>query len=78
MNPANGKILSMVSYDRENPDNNTCISNRFPAASIFKIVTAAAAIEKCGFNSESEISFVGGKHTLYKSQIRNAGGYGMS
>ena len=78
MNPANGKILSMVSYDRDNPDNNVCVSNRFPSASIFKIITAAAAIEKCGFNAESEVSFVGGKHTLYKSQIRHAGGYGMS
>ncbi len=78
MNPGNGKILSMVSYDRDNPDTNVCISNRFPAASIFKIVTAAAAIEKCGFNAESEINFVGGKHTLYKSQLRHAGGYGMS
>lgn len=78
INPVNGKILSMVSYDRDTPDNNTCVNNRFPAASIFKIITAAAAVEKCGFNSESEISFVGRKHTLYKSQIKNTGGYGIS
>jgi cell division protein FtsI/penicillin-binding protein 2 len=78
MNPVNGKILSMVSYDRDNQDNNTCVSNRFPAASIFKIITAAAAIEKCGFNTESEISFIGRKHTLYKSQVKKTGGYNMT
>lgn len=78
MNPVNGKILAMVSYDRDNRDNNTCIGNRFPAASIFKIITAAAAIEKCGFNAESEISFIGRKHTLYKSQVKKTGGYNMT
>lgn len=78
MNPANGKILSMVSYDRDNRENNTCVGNRFPAASIFKIITAAAAIEKCGFDTESEISFIGRKHTLYKSQIKKTGGYNMT
>ncbi|OQX08607.1 MAG: hypothetical protein BWK80_47965 [Desulfobacteraceae bacterium IS3] len=78
MNPVNGKILSMVSYDRDNRENNTCVSNRFPAASIFKIITAAAAIEKCGFNAESEISFIGRKHTLYRSQVKKAGGHNMT
>jgi len=78
MNPVNGKILAMVSYDRDNRDNNTCVSNRFPAASIFKIITAAAAIEKCGFNTESEISFIGTKHTLYKSQVKKTGGHNMT
>ncbi|HSM74582.1 MAG TPA: penicillin-binding transpeptidase domain-containing protein, partial [Desulfobacterales bacterium] len=45
--------------------------NDFPAASIFKIVTAAAAVEKLGFRPGSSLSFNGGKHTLYKSQLKD-------
>ena len=69
IDPATGKILSMVGYDRVNPANNPCLDSVFPAASIFKIVTAAAAVEKCGMNQGSPLSFTGGKHTLYKSQL---------
>ncbi len=69
MNPRTGRILGMTSYDRENPRNNPCINNVFPAASIFKIVTAAAAIESCAMTPDSTVTYTGGKHTLYKSQI---------
>jgi penicillin-binding protein A len=70
MDPTTGRILSMVSYDKTDQHNNPCIDNRFPAASIFKIVTAAAAIEKCNFNSGSILKYNGRKHTLYKSQLK--------
>ena len=70
MDPTTGRILSMVSFDKTNQHNNPCIDNKFPAASIFKIVTAAAAIEKCDFNSGSILKYNGGKHTLYKSQLK--------
>lgn len=70
MDPNTGRILSMVSYDKTSQYNNSCIDNSFPAASIFKIVTAAAAIEKCNFNSGSILKYNGGKHTLYKSQLK--------
>ena len=70
MDPTTGRILSMVSFDKTNQHNNPCIDNKFPAASIFKIVTAAAAIEKCNFNSGSILKYNGGKHTLYKSQLK--------
>jgi len=71
MDPSTGRILSMVSFDKTDPSNNPCIDSAFPAASIFKIVTAAAAIEKCGFNLNSKFSYNGGKYTLYKSQLKN-------
>lgn len=69
IDPSTGKILSMVGYDRTNPSNNPCIDSIFPAASIFKIITAAAAVEKCGLNQGSSFTFNGGKHTLYKAQL---------
>ena len=70
MDPSTGRVLSMVSFDKTDPSNNPCIVNEFPAASIFKIVTAAAAIEKCGFNLSSKFSYNGRKYTLYKSQLK--------
>ncbi len=69
IDPSTGRILSMVGFDRVNPANNPCLDSIFPAASIFKIITAAAAVEKCGLNQGSPLSFTGGKHTLYKSQL---------
>jgi penicillin-binding protein A len=72
MEPATGRLLAMAGFDKDNPASaNPCIETRFPAASIFKIVTAAAAVEKLGFRPGSSLSFNGGKHTLYKSQLKD-------
>lgn len=69
MDAFTGELLAMVSHDRENPKANTCVNSQFPAASIFKIVTVAAAMEKAGLTPQTPLTFTGGKHTLYKSQI---------
>jgi cell division protein FtsI/penicillin-binding protein 2 len=71
IDPVTGKILSMVGFDKTDDSNNPCLDNRFPAASIFKIVTASAAVEKCGFNLDSKLTYNGKKHTLYKSQLKD-------
>lgn len=69
MAPETGRILAMVGYDREDPGNDPCLDSHFPAASIFKIVTAAAAVEKRGFRPDSSIAYSGRKYTLYKFQL---------
>ncbi|MBA4366695.1 MAG: PbpA [Desulfobacterium sp.] len=71
MNPRTGEIHALVGFDRTGENKNTCIEGLFPAASVFKIITAAAGIEKCGFSTGSSFTFYGGKHTLYKSQLRD-------
>lgn len=70
MNPETGEIHALVGFDRTGENKNPCIEGLFPAASVFKIITAAAGIEKCGFSTGSSFTFYGGKHTLYKSQLR--------
>ncbi len=70
MDPRSGRVLSMVGFDPEDPLHNPCLTSIFPAASVFKIVTAAAAIEKYAFGSDSTVSFSGKKYTLYKNQIK--------
>jgi len=69
MEPKSGRILSMVGFDKTHATDNPCLEKRFPAASIFKIVTAAAAIEVCGLDPDSKLAFNGNKYTLYKRQI---------
>ena len=69
MDPADGRILAMVGYDKSDSQKNPCVDSTFPAASIFKIITAAAAIEKSNLQPDSMLHFNGRKHTLYKSQL---------
>ena len=70
LDPADGRILAMAGFDKSDPSNNPCVNGSFPAASIFKIVTAAAAIEKCNLQPDSILQYNGRKHTLYKSQLK--------
>ena len=66
-----GRILAMVSYDKTNPDGDTCTNSDYPAASLFKIITSAAAIEKYNFNCNTPVTFNGNKYTLYKRQLKD-------
>lgn len=70
MEPETGKIVTMASHDKTGADSNVCIRPDFPAASLFKIVTAAAAIEQLEFNSNTPVAYNGKKHSLYKSQLK--------
>ena len=70
MKPESGRIVAMVSLDKTGRNTNVCTRPDFPAASLFKIVTAAAAIEECGFRTNTPMAYNGRKHTLYKSQLK--------
>ena len=70
MDSQSGRVLAMVGHDRADASRNPCIDSRFPAASVFKIITAAAAVETCDLDSGSVLNYSGDKHTLYKSQIQ--------
>lgn len=70
MDAKTGKILSLASYER-NPGLNTNLALRgtYPAASVFKIVTSAAAIDKAGVTPGHTINFNGGNYTLYRKNV---------
>ena len=68
--PDSGKVISMVSFDKDDPGANTCLNSHYPAASVFKIVTAAAAIDIFKFDPDTVFSYNGGKYTLYKRQLK--------
>ncbi|MBU8848990.1 MAG: PbpA, partial [Desulfobacterales bacterium] len=66
-----GKIIAMTGFDLDNPDANPCMESDYPAASIFKIVTAAAAVETLGYTPQTQLYFNGNKYTLYKRQLKD-------
>ena len=70
--PNTGRVLAFLSYKNDSvPDlgNLTCRSI-FPAASVYKTITAATAIETAGFTSQSMVKHVGRNHTLYMFQLK--------
>lgn len=70
MDPHDGRLLSMVNYDANGHSDNLCLQANFPAASLFKIVTAAAALESADLSLDKSLYYRGSKHTLYKSQLK--------
>lgn len=72
MDPATGKILAMASYENGSPSaENWAMKATFPAASIFKIITASAAIEKYNVSPDMELGYTGGNYKLYKRDLFN-------
>ncbi len=69
MDPTTGRILSMIDSRKTDDATNLCLSSQFPAASIFKLVSAAAAIDGCSISADTKLTFNGRKHTLYKNQL---------
>lgn len=76
LNPYDGRILAMASYraGESASRENLCLKASFPAASLFKIVSAAAALETAGFSPDHAVYFLGRRHTLYKSQLKETTG----
>jgi len=72
LRPETGEILAMAMARSKggNGGENLCLKADLPAASLFKIVAAAAAIEARGMSPETELTFQGGKYTLYRSQLK--------
>ncbi len=65
IDPNTGKILASVEYSAENPKvEGLAFRATYPAASIFKLVTAAAALEEKKASPDTMITFHGGLYPL--------------
>jgi cell division protein FtsI/penicillin-binding protein 2 len=65
-----GRILCLFGMDKKKGiSSEIALTAGFPSASLFKIVTAAAAIEKLSVEPETLLPMRGRLHTLYKNQI---------
>ena len=72
MKPSTGEVLAFSDYHNGggNGEGSLCLKADYPAASLFKIVAAAAAIDARGLTPESSLAFRGGRYTLYRSQLK--------
>lgn len=70
MDASTGQILAMASYQKgDESAPNLALRGTYPAASVFKIVTATAALDKYALNPDTLIMFNGGNHTLYRKNV---------
>jgi cell division protein FtsI/penicillin-binding protein 2 len=65
-----GKVLVMTSFQRDDPlARNWNLAATFPAASVFKVVTATAAVDGAGVSPYDKIKYNGGAYTLYRKNV---------
>ncbi|MFZ4402755.1 MAG: penicillin-binding transpeptidase domain-containing protein [Pseudobdellovibrionaceae bacterium] len=70
MDATSGAVLSMASYQRDQVETlNLNLRASFPAASIFKVVTATAAVDRAGLSPYHKIYYNGGAYTLYRKNV---------
>jgi peptidoglycan glycosyltransferase len=74
LNPADGSVIAMADYDATGNGHNLSLKADYPAASLFKIISASAALENKGLTPDTALYFQGRRHTLYKSQLKQIKG----
>ena len=72
LDPETGKILAMVDYSTESHKENLNLSASYPAASIFKMVTGAAALAEGKIRPKNYFPVNGSYGTLYKRNLSDA------
>jgi penicillin-binding protein A len=72
INNDTGAILSAIDYERKNRkfSRSLSFSSTNPAASLFKIITAAKLLEKGDLSPKSNMEYRGKSTTLYKYQLK--------
>lgn len=72
LNAKTGEVLSLNSFTRNQEDEftqNLALLASYPAASIFKIIPATAAIDKYNYDHKLKIGYNGSNHTLYRRNV---------
>lgn len=65
-----GAVLALSSYVKDGtPWGNLALRNSYPAASVFKMITAAAALDQNLLEPDSVLRYNGKKTSLYKKQV---------
>ncbi|MBI5845301.1 MAG: hypothetical protein HZB23_11600 [Deltaproteobacteria bacterium] len=70
MDPFTGRIIAAAGFAAEGETEHPVFTHLYPAASIFKIVTATAAVDLESLQADTPVGYGGNKYTLYKNQIR--------
>src|SRR5258706_5640040 len=70
LDPRTGQILAMVEYAKDGDNEGLATRPLYPAASVFKIITGAALLDK-GVSPEVETCYHGGVHGLVKKLLKD-------
>jgi len=69
LEPATGRVLAMAEHAQREPGSRgLSLQARAPAASVFKIVTSAALLQR-GFEPDAEVCYHGGRHRLQRNNL---------
>lgn len=71
LDPETGKILAMVDYSARGHQGNLALKASYPAASVFKVVTSAAALDEGKIRPHALFPVNGRYGTLYKQNLRD-------
>jgi len=78
MEPDTGRVVALVGYRKGGePDPRLALKAVYPAASLIKVVTASAALEKGNISPEDEISYRGGIYGITRKGIHAKDGRGV-
>ena len=70
LDPKTGEVLALAQHSEKDPSlNDLALRATFPAASVFKIVTSAAALEEGGYRPDSRVDFCGDMYGVKRRQI---------
>ena len=70
VNPENGDVLALVNHRRDSrPASNFALHATYPSASVFKLVTASAAIDLGKVDTTTVIPFNGKTTSLYRKNV---------
>lgn len=76
--PSTGRVVALVGYRRGGePDPQLSLKAIYPAASLIKVVTAAAALENGSISAEDEIAYRGGIYGITRKGLHAKGGRGV-
>ena len=64
-----GKLLAYASYVNEGEAFDVNVRAEAPAASVFKVITASALVERAGLNAETEQCYHGGKSRILPDEL---------
>ena len=70
LDPRSGRILTLASYNEDPEKPEAFFWKAYPAASLFKVVTAAAALESGILEPGSVLDYTGRNHTLYRRDLK--------
>ena len=74
LDPSTGAVLAMAEHSETNPElRGLCTKAVYPAASVFKVVTATALLES-GVPPEQEVCINGGKRNVLEAQLDDSPG----